>query len=37
MEILTNDVQFVNLAQGNPYAFAYGGFLQAPAQPSSRS
>jgi hypothetical protein len=34
--VLTNDVQFVNLA-GNPYAFAYSGYLQAPAQPSSRT
>jgi hypothetical protein len=31
LEVLTNDVQFVDLA-GNPYAFAYGGYLQAPAQ-----
>lgn len=36
LEILTNDTQWVNLA-GNPYAFAYGGWLQAPAQPSSRT
>jgi hypothetical protein len=36
LSILTNDVQFVNLA-GNPYAFAYGGYLQAPAQPGSRT
>lgn len=35
LEVLTNDVQFVNLA-GNPYAFAYGGYLQAPAQPGAR-
>jgi len=34
--VLTNDVQFVNLA-GNPYAFAYSGYLQAPAQPSART
>ena len=33
---LTNDVQFVNLA-GNPYAFAYAGYLQAPAQASART
>jgi hypothetical protein len=31
LEVLTNDVQFVDLA-GNPYAFSYGGYLQAPAQ-----
>jgi hypothetical protein len=36
LQVLTNDVQFVNLA-GNPYAFAYGGYLQAPAQPGSRT
>ena len=36
LQVLTNDVQFVNLA-GNPYAFAYAGYLQAPAQPSARS
>lgn len=36
LQILTNDVQFVNLA-GNPYAFAYSGYLQAPAQPSART
>lgn len=36
LTILTNDVQFVNLA-GNPYAFAYGAYLQAPAQPSART
>lgn len=36
LEILTNDTQWVNLA-GNPYAFAYGGYLQAPAQPSART
>ena len=36
LTILTNDVQFVNLA-GNPYAFAYSGYLQAPAQPSART
>lgn len=35
LEVLTNDVQFVNLA-GNPYAFAYAGYLQAPAQPIAR-
>lgn len=35
LEVLTNDVQFVDLA-GNPYAFAYGGYLQAPAQPGAR-
>lgn len=35
LEVLTNDVQFVNLA-GNPYLFAYGGYLQAPAQGSAR-
>lgn len=35
LEMLTNDVQFVNLA-GNPYAFAYAGYLQAPAQPNAR-
>ena len=35
LEVLTNDVQFVDLA-GNPYAFAYGGFLQAPAQAGAR-
>lgn len=35
LEVLTNDVQFVDL-QGNPYAFAYGGYLQAPAQPGAR-
>jgi hypothetical protein len=35
LEVLTNDVQFVNLA-GNPYAFAYSGYLQAPAQPIAR-
>jgi hypothetical protein len=36
VEVLTNDVQFVNLS-GNPYAFAYPGvYLQAPAQPSAR-
>lgn len=35
LEMLTNDVQFVNLA-GNPYAFAYSGYLQAPAQPIAR-
>lgn len=35
LEVLTNDVQFVDLA-GNPYAFAYGGYLQAPAQGSAR-
>jgi len=34
LEVLTNDVQFVDLA-GNPYAFAYGGYLQAPAQPKA--
>jgi hypothetical protein len=34
--VLTNDVQFVNLA-GNPYAFAYSGYLQAPAQPIART
>lgn len=34
--VLTNDVQFVNLS-GNPYAFAYSGYLQAPAQPSART
>ena len=34
--VLTNDVQFVNLA-GNPYAFAYSPYLQAPAQPSART
>jgi hypothetical protein len=36
LQVLTNDVQFVNLA-GNPYAFAYSGYLQAPAQPSART
>ncbi len=36
LSVLTNDVQFVNLA-GNPYAFAYSGYLQAPAQPSART
>lgn len=36
LTVLTNDVQFVNLA-GNPYAFAYSGYLQAPAQPSART
>lgn len=35
LEVITNDVQFVDLA-GNPYAFAYGGYLQAPAQPGAR-
>lgn len=35
LEVLTNDVQFVDLA-GNPYAFAYGGYLQAPAQAGAR-
>lgn len=35
LEVLTNDVQFVDLA-GNPYAFAYGGYLQAPAQVGAR-
>ncbi len=35
LEVLTNDVQFVDLA-GNPYAFSYGGYLQAPAQPGAR-
>lgn len=35
LEVLTNDVQFVDLA-GNPYAFSYGGFLQAPAQQGAR-
>lgn len=35
LEVITNDCQFVDLA-GNPYAFAYGGYLQAPAQPGSR-
>ena len=35
LQVLTNDVQFVNLA-GNPYAFAYAGYLQAPAQPIAR-
>lgn len=35
LEVVTNDVQFVDLA-GNPYAFAYGGYLQAPAQPGAR-
>lgn len=35
VEVITNDVQFVDLA-GNPYAFAYGGYLQAPAQPGAR-
>lgn len=34
LEVLTNDVQFVDLA-GNPYAFAYGGYLQAGAQPKA--
>jgi hypothetical protein len=38
LQVLTNDVQFVNLA-GNPYAFNYPGgvYLQAPAQVSARS
>lgn len=36
LQVLTNDVQFVNLG-GNPYAFAYGGYLQAPAQAPSRN
>ena len=36
LTVLTNDVQFVQLA-GNPYAFAYSGYLQAPAQPSART
>ncbi|HXU07253.1 MAG TPA: hypothetical protein VN903_40150 [Polyangia bacterium] len=38
LQVLTNDVQFVNLA-GNPYAFQYPGgvYLQAPAQVSARS
>ena len=36
LSVLTNDVQFVNLA-GNPYAFAYSSYLQAPAQPSART
>jgi len=36
LTVLTNDVQFVNLA-GNPYAFAYSSYLQAPAQPSART
>ena len=36
LQVLTNDVQFVNLS-GNPYAFAYSGYLQAPAQPSART
>ncbi len=35
LEVVTNDVQFVDLA-GNPYAFAYGGYLQAPAQVGAR-
>lgn len=35
LEVLTNDVQFVDLA-GNPYAFSYGGYLQAPAQAGAR-
>lgn len=35
LEVLTNDVQFVDLA-GNPYAFSYGGYLQAPAQVGAR-
>jgi len=35
LEVLTNDVQFVDLA-GNPYAFAYGGYIQAPAQAGAR-
>jgi hypothetical protein len=35
LEVITNDVQFVDLA-GNPYAFAYGGYLQAPAQAGAR-
>lgn len=35
LEVLTNDVQYVDLS-GNPYAFAYGGYLQAPAQPGAR-
>lgn len=36
LEVLTNDVQVVSLA-GNPYAFAYGPYLQAPAQPATRT
>ncbi len=38
LQMLTNDVQFVNLA-GNPYAFQYPGgvYLQAPAQVSART
>lgn len=36
LQVLTNDVQVVSLA-GNPYDFAAGTYLQAPAQASSRS
>lgn len=36
LEVLTNDVQVVSLA-GNPYAFAYAPYLQAPAQPPTRT
>lgn len=35
LEVLTNDVQFVDLA-GNPYAFSAGAYLQSPAQASAR-
>lgn len=36
LQVLTNDVQVVQLA-GNPYEFAAGTYLSAPAQTSSRS